>query len=227
MTKRFCVEKFSVNFSTAHTKKVGTAYVLHYKGEYVGSSNLSTLREWARAIWKNRYKVNVTKCYLNLNEQWDITPEVVMEVESLPKNFINSFVYEERDGCYRAEMPNGFAYFMHWRGPGNAGGSGGRHVYVSMTDGSIRTLKGPWSSNSMSVNEFFPDREPLIEVTVVDTDEYYSRYGYAATVEFCCKQLGIEKMNYEEFMVYLNDCKKKAAWKQIKDYAVDGNNLAA
>ena len=55
------------------------------------------------------------------------------------------------------ERADWFAY----TGPGT--GYGGRHFPITMTDGSMRVLIGPWSSNSGEVNERLPEAEHVVE----------------------------------------------------------------
>lgn len=70
-------------------------------------------------------------------------------------------VFEERDGVYRADMGD-FVRFFSWTEPST--GYGGKVFTVLMADGSVRKLKGPWSSRESVVNTIFDDKEPIIHV---------------------------------------------------------------
>ncbi len=63
----------------------------------------------------------------------------------------------------------GFVSFFYHT-PHNETGFGGSTYKLHMQDGTTRTIKGPWSSNSSAMNKFFPDS---IEVTYVD-----SKHGF-------------------------------------------------
>jgi len=88
--------------------------------------------------------------------------ELRVLVDQIPD--LSEYRYECRDGIYYAEK-DGFVSFMFYSQPGE--GFGGKTFKLKMKDGSIAILKGPWSSNSSSVNSrgFGPCRE------IVATDD--------------------------------------------------------
>lgn len=83
--------------------------------------------------------------------------------------------YEERDCLYLAQDGVLVDFYFYSR-PGD--GYGGRHFELTMIDGSKRTLKGPWSSNSQAVGEKF--NVELMEVSYTDNPKSFER-GYTFT----------------------------------------------
>lgn len=89
-------------------------------------------------------------------------------VDELPPS--ESFRYEERDKYFFATK-DGLCRFYSYHNPGN--GFAGRHFEITMKDGSERTLKGPWSGNSMGANaRGFP---LCREVSITDDPEVWKR----------------------------------------------------
>lgn len=70
-------------------------------------------------------------------------------------------------GYYFAEL-GGYCRFFSYHGHGNNGGFGGDKFEITMRDGTKRTLHGPWSSNSATMNEyeFGPCTEALLTTDV-------------------------------------------------------------
>lgn len=140
---------------------------------------------------------------------WANCPEVEVYWDKFPD--YEALRYEERNGMYRAESADGDVSFYYWRGPHNENGFGGRTFDITMVNGTVRQLKGPWSSNADKINQIFYDRKSVNEVTYcVDRghkdfhgDQLYSRVAAAMTVEAICHALKIPIMNYKDFMVWL------------------------
>jgi hypothetical protein len=71
----------------------------------------------------------------------------------------NGWRWEERSGIYRAEKDGEVLYFSH--DPERPYGWGGWEFKVIMLDGSIRDIKGPWSSRAEVVNKYYQDKPAL------------------------------------------------------------------
>lgn len=162
--------------------------------------------------------MNIIGAKIDLRLDWDVEPQLEIEVDQIQSLKAHRFRYEERNDIYRAEDNEGFGSFFYWKGPDNNGGFGSRQFTIVMQDGRKVILKGPWSSNSEAVNQQFPDRNPLIEVClIVKTDQkdfngqpYYQRFAGIATVKLCCALLHYMELSYIELMDYLLDKKLEA-----------------
>lgn len=104
--------------------------------------------------------------------EWANEPVIQVMFDSEPD--LAALRYEERNGLYLATEDGGFADFMAWNGPGNERGYGGRKFLIYMKDGSPRTLLGPWSSNSFSINNAFPETQ-VVEVNWCADPEVWKR----------------------------------------------------
>lgn len=87
--------------------------------------------------------------------------EVVLEGEE-------SFVYRALPAgegvAYLALDGEIGSFFFH--APRNETGFGGAEFELKMEDGSVRSIKGPWSSSCSSVNKLFRLEDPLVECVV-------------------------------------------------------------
>lgn len=105
-------------------------------------------------------------------------PEIKVLVDEIPKDFI----YEKRGSLYFAEK-EGCVRFFYYERPDR--GYGGTKFELKMEDGSTVILKGPWSSNSMTMNG--AGFNPSIEVAMTEEVEVFKRgytfYAGAMTVE--------------------------------------------
>lgn len=99
-------------------------------------------------------------------------PHLYLLVDKIPT--LDDMRFREREGYYFAEN-DGFCTFYSWRGD-NGRGFGGAHFPITMADGEKRTLKGPWSSNSGTMNEhgFGPCMEAAL---TTDRDAFEKRSG--------------------------------------------------
>lgn len=102
-------------------------------------------------------------------------PFVQLLVEGMPS--IDDFVYEEKNGFYFGEL-DGVVSFFFYKTPGQ--GFGGTTFSLKMTDGSVRELHGPWSSNSTAVHAAgFPES---INVSIAENEEdFRSGNGFYAS----------------------------------------------
>ncbi|MGW8177501.1 MAG: hypothetical protein ACWGQW_01725 [bacterium] len=110
-----------------------------------------------------RGKVNWWEAYAN-------EPGLQILVDKMPD--LGDLRYEERNGLYYAEK-DGYVSFYYYVRPGE--GFGGRAFKVVMKDGEEKILKGPWSSNSGSMNE--AGFGPCVNVSIIDEPASYER-GY-------------------------------------------------
>lgn len=107
----------------------------------------------------------------------------------------DDFVYEEHNNIYYAEnFP--LVSFFYYKNPDQ--GYGGRHFNLKMKDGTVKTLKGPWSSNSASVMKEFNTQ--IMEVTYCYNRKTFERgytfYAGAMLVQFIIEEaLPIIKKN--------------------------------
>ena len=124
-------------------------------------------------------------------EGWGNAPRIVLMLAGEPN--IKALRYEVKDNTYRAIDKDGYVSFFAWRGPGNEGGYGGREFPITMTTGFEVILKGPWSSNSDSVNRVFNDGKHVMEVSYSIYDQSphrkYGRYAGAFLVDALVKWL--------------------------------------
>lgn len=90
--------------------------------------------------------------------------------------------YEERAGMFRADNGDAVRYF-YWTRPGD--GFGGSIFHITMKDGTLRALKGPWSSRAGCVNRVFHDLPHVVDCVTTD------RMGCAIKLDVL-KALGLE-----------------------------------
>lgn len=60
--------------------------------------------------------------------------------------------FQHQDGLWWSEK-DGLVVFFFWTGPGNEGGFGGEDFNITMVDGTLVTLRGPWSSRPGLMNK--------------------------------------------------------------------------
>lgn len=87
--------------------------------------------------------------------------EVVLEGEP---SFTYRALPEERGVAYLALSGDVGSFFYHT--PHNETGFGGARYELQMEDGSVRSIKGPWSSSCSSMNKMFGLDDPLVECVV-------------------------------------------------------------
>lgn len=99
---------------------------------------------------------------------FDNTPRLKLLVDHIPTDL----VYDQKGNSYFAEK-DGFVDFYYYQSPGE--GFGGRKFDLNMKDGSVKSLYGPWSSNSKAMFDAgFPDS---IDVSITDEQKCWER-GY-------------------------------------------------
>jgi hypothetical protein len=77
-------------------------------------------------------------------------PKLYLLVDTIPS--LHTLRFTCRESIYFAER-DGYCRFFAHRGEGSNGGFGGDKFDIRMIDGTIKTLHGPWSSNSGEVNK--------------------------------------------------------------------------
>jgi hypothetical protein len=101
-------------------------------------------------------------------ENFDNTPTIQILVDKIPE-----VEYQEKNGCYFGEK-DGYANFM-FHCPQNERGYAGRVFDLKMTDGTIKSIKGPWSGNSKSMHAAgFPQ---TVDVQITESEKDFNR-GY-------------------------------------------------
>jgi hypothetical protein len=122
----------------------------------------------------------ILKMKLDWMEGWGNSPRLKVLFNELPCER-----YEERNGLYLS-IDGDAAHYIYWNGDGNTGGYGGREIEVTMKDGSVRKLLGPWSSRAECVSKEFPET-PIIEAScTADESTFikgYTFYSGAVTIE--------------------------------------------
>ncbi len=106
--------------------------------------------------------MNVRGAHVDWGEGIVNDPRLVVEVDELPS--AADFIYTQKDSAYFAEHPSGVcSFYYHTGAPEKQQGFGGAAIDIKLTDGSDKTLYGPWSSNSQSMREL--GFTPCMEVT--------------------------------------------------------------
>jgi hypothetical protein len=113
--------------------------------------------------------MNIIKAKVDWNHGFSNEPDLRILIDKEP-NYKN-FRYNENNGHYFAEL-DGFCDFFYYTKPGE--GFGGREFELTMHDGSIRVLKGPWSSRAGVMNRKF---RPCVEVAWTDSEVAWTK-GY-------------------------------------------------
>lgn len=147
---------------------------------------------------------------INFNLQWDNDPDIEIFIQTGKHYQKPNFVYEERNGIYRAENDKGITDFFMWKGNRNEGGCGGIEWDITMQDGNTRRIKGPWIGTSDEVNKVFPDRAELVEASYIDHLDKFHRYGGSITIKKVCELLNIPEMGFNQFKIYTLELKKLA-----------------
>jgi hypothetical protein len=109
---------------------------------------------------------------INWMEGWGNSPRVQILFDKVPAH--DDLRFDARkDFCYLAVDEGGYANFWYWKPYSNNFGMGGREFDITLRDGSKLTLRGPWSSNSQSMNERFATH--VMEAEVTDNRDAFER----------------------------------------------------
>lgn len=83
----------------------------------------------------------------------------------------NEYVYEEvAPNFFHAVCGDHVQFFAY--SPDNERGFGGAEFKLNMRDGSVRTIKGPWSSRSSVANMFVEHDKRSTEITLISKEGY-------------------------------------------------------
>ena len=119
--------------------------------------------------------MNILGAKINWYPGYANSPELEIIVDDIPKR---------EDLRYRRQVtPDGTAYFAQhgdyvdyfWHNPKNERGYGGAVFNVILITGEQVSVKGPWSSNSQSMNMFFPRS---VSVTISIKSQGYRLAGH-------------------------------------------------
>lgn len=110
---------------------------------------------------------------------WSNSPRFQVLVDTLKEQDL----FQQR-GAMHLAITGELAHFYAYTRPGE--GYGGRSFTITMTDGTEKELKGPWSGNSEEVNKVFPTT-PVLEANVTDERDVMARghtfYSGAVTLD--------------------------------------------
>jgi hypothetical protein len=126
------------------------------------------------------------------NHEWANTPDLRVIVDKVPS--INDFYFTRKGSLYYAEREDG-AVMFYSHNVRNETGYGKRVFTLQMKDGTVKTLKGPWSSNSDCMNRagFGPCTETWLRGV---KDEYWV-HGVNLTVKAAQEAMKLVAGNWE------------------------------
>jgi hypothetical protein len=120
--------------------------------------------------------MKVLKAEVNWYEGWANDPVLVIHVDNWPRG--DEFKYQvlNRQGSdlYWAHHPDGAVSF-HCHNRSNQNGYGGAIFELNMLDGSSKKIRGPWSSRSGVMNNYFPHST---EVQIKEESTGYNLSGH-------------------------------------------------
>jgi len=106
----------------------------------------------------------------------DNYPEPRLVVDAIPKREDYQFrLFKSRrkgllkDDCYWFGEKDGVVLCWKWTGPENEGGFAGREWPITMEDGSVVVLKGPWHAGIPSAE--YTGVGPCISATMIEKDK--------------------------------------------------------
>lgn len=126
-------------------------------------------------------------CKVRWMEGWENDPELEILVDRLPE--LSELRYECKEGLYYAEL-DGYVDFIYKQNPSVPDeGFGGRGRSLTMTDGTVVSFRGGWSSRA-GVSNMLGFKE-CMDVTITDNPEGWDRghhlYAGSVTHEFAKK----------------------------------------
>jgi hypothetical protein len=90
-----------------------------------------------------RRNIKITDVLVSWYHGYGNHPRIYLTVDRLPRQ--DELRYEQRGDLYFAEL-DGYVSYYCYSGPGD--GFGGSKFHITMVDGELRTLQGPWSSRA-------------------------------------------------------------------------------
>ncbi len=130
-------------------------------------------------------KVLNAKVQWNLN--WGNSPQLEVLVDEIPKNLL----FTQKKSLFYGEN-KGYVEFYHWTAPDNNQGYGGSHIPITIINGEVVILKGPWSSRAGVMN--FNNFGPCVEVSLTDDEVDYKR-GYTFMSGAITLDLAVEALS--------------------------------
>lgn len=135
--------------------------------------------------------MQILEARVNWMKDYGNYPVLECLVDKIPKR--EELRYTQTAGKYWAEKDGYVSFFYH--NPGDETGFGGQVFTLNMFDGSVRNIKGPWSSRCGVMNRYFPHS---VSCTMTDDPKVWSRgytfYSAHITLELAreaAKMLGV------------------------------------
>jgi hypothetical protein len=134
------------------------------------------------------------ECSVNWYEKYANDPELQIIVDKLPRQ--EDLRYKHIDigttELWFAEK-EGYVSFYAWNSPKQDKGFYGRHFDITLEDGSMVTLLGPWASRSGVMNKWFLPQ--CLEVSLKEEKNYngVSWYSCSVTLEFALEAIKLCK----------------------------------
>lgn len=122
--------------------------------------------------------MKVVKAEIDWMRGWGNSPDLKVWVDRIAKwedRVYHRKVFPGGDASYWCNVPDTpFVTFFH-HNPRNERGYGGSVFAGKLVDGTEFSVRGPWSSNSMDMNQYFP---MTTGVTLYETEGDYPGLGY-------------------------------------------------
>lgn len=125
--------------------------------------------------------VQINSAKIDWMERFSNLPNLVVHVDNLPLREEVAFrqIVHSWDGAVATSRSlwgrvGDFCTFNFWTASDQTGYGGSTFTY-KLEDGTSLSLKGPWSSNSLSMNRYFPTCH---EVTLIEDKGEFPNLGY-------------------------------------------------
>lgn len=130
------------------------------------------------------------------NLEWANSPDLVVLVDEVPS--FSEALFTQHNTMYVADT-NGYVRYYYYQAPGD--GFGGGCIDLKMSDGTTKTLIGPWSSRAGVVNRI--GCGPVMDVIVFEKREEFER-GYTGMIGCLRLELALEaaRMCNEKLLQY-------------------------
>lgn len=119
--------------------------------------------------------MKILNARIRWNLEWANDPDLEVLVDRFPSQ--DEFEFEQKGRCWFAEKDGAVSFFSHSGEDVNEKGFYSSTFKLRMKDGSIKTLRGPWSSRSGVMNK--QGFTPSVEVRIFEDEESFNR-GYTA-----------------------------------------------
>lgn len=126
--------------------------------------------------------MRILSAEIDMMEQWANDPVLKITVDRMPPS--EEFIYTKieltpRRAIYFAKHECGIARFMV-HDQDNERGYAGRVFTITLDDGTQVSMKGPWSSRSGVMNNYF---DHTTEVTIYERDGDHPSLGFASHID--------------------------------------------